>query len=288
NVKAVREIPTALGTRFMVEVALEEGGSRHRRVPTTPMIKKVAAMLILALTPLRRLLVVGALLAGTLAASNLSAQSTLTGGAVFSGELGEGQRSFLLAGGWLTRSGAGWSPLASVIAYHLRYPVVGQDPRSMEAINPAAGLRRGWSAGGIQGTVGYAWQWNDDEEVRAVPGLQRVSEGVTTALQGNYWGDGRQAAQAILSYSWGGDGYLWSQARGTHRVAGVGGGDLRLGVEGSVEGSQGIDAWAVGPVLDLGLSGQALLFATGVRRLDPDVGESTNLWYMRLDVVLLR
>jgi hypothetical protein len=68
----------------------------------------------------------------------------------------------------------------------------------------------------------------------------------------------------------------------------VGGGDLRLGVEGSVEGSQGIDAWAVGPVLDLGLSGQALLFATGVRRLDPDVGESTNLWYMRLDVVLLR
>jgi hypothetical protein len=287
RISAVREVHTGLASRHIIEVDLNVGAVRRRSITITPITRKVAAMLILALSQLRRLGVVAGLSAGSLVASELAAQSPVSGGAVVSGTLIENDRSFLLGGGWITLARGGWSPAASVIGYQVRYPAFGGEQRRLLGLNPAAGLRHGWSSGDLQGSVGYAWQWNDEEEVRTVPGLQRVSTGLTTSLQGNYWGDGRHTAQAAVAYSWGGEGYLWTQARAAQRVAQLSAASIRLGVEGSLEGSQGVDAWQAGPTLDVALAHQVLTFATGVRQLEPNTPAAEKLWYARVDLVLL-
>jgi hypothetical protein len=228
--------------------------------------------------------VIGMLLATVIGAASAAGQ--LTGGAMASAEAARDDRSFLLAGGWVTEQRTGWVPVGSVIGYRLGF----NEPagsRTLWGLNPSVGLRRAGTAGDLQGSVGYAWQWDDGAGAQVPADLQRVTAGATTALQANYWGDGSRAGQAIVSYSWGGDGYVWSQLQGSQRVATLAGMPLRLGAEVTAQGNRDITAFGAGPLLELPASTHVVSLASGIRRVD-DGTLTSNQWYVRIGLVLLR
>ena len=284
-----RPLPTGMGARYLVGVERLPGAGpwvvlEKRREVSMRRVAMLAGLLL----PLRRFGLVGALLIGGAAASAAPATAQLDHGFVGSVEGVEGGQSLVLGGGWLTRGGTGWAPVGTLIGYRLQVPAGAADIVQW-GLNPTLGGRHQWEGGAVQATVGYAWQWIDDglDDVSLV-GSQRVTSGVTNALQADYWGDGATTASAIATYSYGNDGYFWSRARAARRVAGGPASALRLGAEASLQGTDGFRAYEVGPALEWAPSARfAFVAASGWHRADPDVGTPDDRVYARLDVVIL-
>ncbi|CAN5885301.1 hypothetical protein BH23GEM9_BH23GEM9_00320 [soil metagenome] len=288
TVAATRTIPTAGDPAYLVEVNMEQPHLLSPRGRAISPRKEAVPMLGQRLLN-QRATRVAAAIAGMLLATVITAAAAagqVTGGAILSAEAARDDRTFFLAGGWVTPERAGWAPVGSVMGYRLGY-MDQLDNRTIWGLNPAAGIRRTSETSNVQGTVGYAWQWFNEIEMPAAPELQRVTAGVTTSLQTNYWGDGTRAAQGIVSYSWGGDGYLWSQLRASQRVGMMGSTPMRLGAEVSAQGNRDVTALGAGPYLEIPAGGSVVTLASGMRRIDSG-GAARNQWYARLDLVVLR
>lgn len=282
-------LPTAMGTRYLVGLQRMPGAGpwvvlEKRREVSMRRIAMLAGLLL----PLRRFGLVGAVALGAVAASVAPAAAQVEHGYVGSVEGVEGGQHLLLAGGWLTRGGAGWAPVGTLIGYRLQVPGESADLVQW-GLNPAVGGKHQWDGGAVQATVGYAWQWMDDGVAQvSLPGSQQVSSGLTNTLQATYWGDGTTSASAIATYSWDDGGYYWTRARAARRVAGGEGGALRLGAEVSAQGGETFDAYEIGPALEWAPGPRvAFVAASGWRRVDASGGGSDDRVYARLDVVVM-
>lgn len=196
-----------------------------------------------------------------------------------------GQRAYL-AGGWWSFGDGPWRPTVTLMGYRVELAdasVALGAPDGLWAINPAAGLRYQGASGGVQATAGYTWL--SDGDVSSLASVsQRVDEGLTTSAQADYYGSGDIGLQGIVSYSWSGNGYVWSRLRGVQHVGTLAERSIRLGAE---VGGQGNDAdyraYDVGGVVEWANQPAVIVLNAGYRFVD--LGSAESAPYVALSVV---
>ena len=184
-----------------------------------------------------------------------------------------------LAGVSVSPRRQGWTPTASLQAYWLRFPI-GLGDKTVISVMPSVGIRNAFGTGSVSFRVGYNFS---DSEVAGSPGVTaHVGDGVVNSVQLEYWGTGNLGAQFIGSYNYGSEN-LWSRARLTHRIAGLGStGQIRAGGEVAYLNEKDFSSIQPGVVLGLQPSGTTIInFGVG-RRLND--GEDTT--YFKAEVVL--
>jgi hypothetical protein len=106
---------------------------------------------------------------------------------------------FYFVGATVSRGGIGWSPIASIGAYHLIYPVaktvagnlVENGTKSLSAVTPAAGLRYGMPTGAVNVQVGYSFvSGTDVMNAPAIGASASGRSGATLSFGADYWGTG--------------------------------------------------------------------------------------------------
>ena len=195
----------------------------------------------------------------------------------------------VLGGVSVSPGGAGWAPVAGVQVSWLQYPTINDETREIIGIVPTIGLRRGFDGGSFQFRVGYAFREANDEDDDVIVGVPPVAadvgdDGVVNTAQLDYWGNGNLNAQLIGSYNYGSE-FLWSRARLTQRLFGLGsGGHLRAGGEAAYMNGEDFDAWQVGGVVGFHAGGGTIINAgVGRKFASGDGGDAT---YFRAEIVL--
>ncbi len=286
RVRHCTPIRTPLGNRYMI--GLRTTGtivraSRNGRKGLTRM-KKVA-MLAGLLTAFKRFVVVVALSAAGLSVAAAPSRAQVGTGYLAGAEAADDGQSLVLIGGWLNAARGPLMPIVGVIGYRLEHPAAAGSIEVWTA-NPFVGVRRQWNATGLQINAGYAFQSGEDP---AGDGARRISKGPTTSLQVDHGGRDATAAQALASYSWGDERYLWSRLRGSTRIGGAGSGMIRMGAEATGQGGGGYRAYEVGPLVEwLSGSGFSVLAGGGYRRAVPEAGSASATAFVRLELLVLR
>lgn len=166
---------------------------------------------------------------------------------------------FYFVGATVGRGGIGWSPLASIGAYHLVYPVsktvagnlVEDGTKSLSAVTPAAGLRYGMPTGAVNFQIGYSFvSGTDVMNAPAVGAEASGRSGATGSFGADYWGTGSgPSTQFLANYNFGSQ-YAWTRGRA---FTPLGSSSTKLGIEGIAQGGgktgQTSHAFAVGGVL---------------------------------------
>lgn len=157
---------------------------------------------------IRSLLVVAGV---ALSAQSLSAQSLATYGSAEAAGYGEGS---LFLGATASAAGLGVTPYVAIGAQTFRYQN-GTGYSNGSSISPSVGLNYKTPTGMVGAGVGYSFASSG-----AIPviGTQNASGGVFTDAHANYWGDGSNSVEGIVSYNWRSE-YYWSRLRATTRVA---------------------------------------------------------------------
>ncbi|HEX2079021.1 MAG TPA: hypothetical protein VHG08_14960 [Longimicrobium sp.] len=198
---------------------------------------------------------------------------TIYGGTAFDGY----ETNIQIIGGTVRPAGTGLRPMAGLSVYRLGYRNAGAST-NVFAVNPSVG--GGWFTpdGQVSAMVGYSFV-NEDVPV-PVFGGGGGSSGLTTAVQGLYWGADPDV-EAIAAYSWEPE-YLWTNAVVAQPVMAMGNGTLSLGVDGVYETQMienGTSAYSLGPAVrwsnDLNLG---VTLAGGYRKAE--ARDAT--WYVRL------
>lgn len=177
--------------------------------------------------------------------------------------------------------GLGLAPVVGVQAYRVGYETVGGDNRSIWSVNPSAGVNYRMAQGQLEARVGYAFQSED-----AAPIIEGVGgkSGLTSAVQGNYWGGGPEV-QAIAAMNWRSD-YLWTNLQAVVPVMQMNPARLSAGAEvvwqGDVGDNGGSHSFQVGPVLKYA-TGHNSAITAGAGWKTSDARDDT--WYARLAVV---
>jgi hypothetical protein len=165
------------------------------------------------MTTRTRILTLAAVLAA-LTSRISGAQSLATYGSAEAAGHGEGS---LFLGSTLSAGGPGISPFVSAYVQTYRYRSGPGTYANATAFAPAVGLSYGTPVGAVSASLGYNFISSSTSNVGFI-GLQGGNEGSAfTTLQGNYWGDGDEAVQGIVSYSFRSQ-YVWSRLRAGHRV----------------------------------------------------------------------
>ena len=194
-----------------------------------------------------------------------------------------------LAGVSVSPARLGWTPVGGVQVNWLQYPINENEMRETFTILPSIGIRRGFDGGSFQFRVGYAIRDSNaeaDDEVVGVPpvGADVGDDGVTNSAQLDYWGQGKLDAQLIGSYNYGSEA-LWSRARVTHRLFGLGSdGHIRAGGEAAYMTGEGYNAWQVGGVVGFHPGGGTIINAGIGQKLAS--GDGQNATYFRAELVL--
>jgi cellulose synthase (UDP-forming) len=274
-----RALETSLGVRFAVGL---------RRCPGATTSMEGTGMRIAGVFRRPRAAALAAALLG--AAPSAAQLSTVAYGAT---EMDTRDLRVVLAGVAVSTSGQGAGWTAGVMAYNARYPVGTAGIASVNVIQPAVGLRWGSTAGAVQATVGYAFT-DAGDAAPAVGAPMGGSSGVVTTVQANHWGaaGGRSTGQAIATYNWGAE-YLWTNLRGTRRVAGVAPDPgLALGAEvgfqGRTSGGDGdYRAFQVGALAEYRVSARIGLAGVIGGKVDNRESESGAFPYVKLEVVAI-
>jgi hypothetical protein len=200
-------------------------------------------------------------------------------------ERGSNGQSMILLGGWAGVSGLGWNPVAGVIGYRLDVSAANDDVSW--AANPFLGLRHQWRTGGAQMNLGYSFTRAGASDGVGAP---RVYSGLTTGAQIDWGANSAVDGQIIASDAWSGDGYAWSRARlGTHMAGTRDGAQLRAAAEVSLQGDDTYTGLEAGPLLQWRSPGGVTLGAgAGWRRAPADAGQTENLSYFRVEMVIAR
>lgn len=221
-----------------------------------------------------------------LAASQAPAHAQLAWTAYGVGEFDTSDVIFLLGGVSVAPARSGWVPVAGVSASWLQYPtgsLVGEDTRNITTITPTLGIANNFNGGSFQVRVGYAFASGDEDEGAPIVAGEVGQDGVVTAAQLDYWGNGGWGAQAIGSYNFGA-GAFWGRGRLTQRVLGLGNdGHIRIGGEVAYMTHNDYNATQVGGVLGFH-PGRTAILTAGVGRKFADGDDAT---YFRLEVVLI-
>lgn len=280
-----QSIPTPLGERHILGLrrvagSAEDGITIER--PRLGMIRKVA-MVAGLITAVRRFGFALAFGAGALAAAAGPAMAQLASGYLAGGEAADDGQNMQLLGLWLSGGNPEWRAVGGVIAYRLAWDDGVGGSTNVLTANPFIGVRRQWGATGAQANVGWSFE---NESVAA--GQRRVSSGLTTAFQLGRGGVVATSASALVSYSWGDDGYLWSRGRVAQRVVGDDERLLRLGVEATAQGGGGYRAWEVGPLLEWQPGAFAFVTSGGYRHSRSGGSDSAGTAFVRLELVVAR
>jgi cellulose synthase (UDP-forming) len=223
-----RALETPLGVRFTV------GVRRSEKQPRTALERFMNGKRLSATTT-----AMAAVIGGLMAAAPVQAQwAPVVFGSAEADT--EDSRLFLL-GASVEQQRVGLAPTFGVIGYHLTYPTVAtsiipptevRGTQTATAVNPRIGLRNQWEFGAIQANVGYLFIAEDENRTAGPIGAPGGGQdGVTTAVQMDYWGTGAVRGQGILNYNWGGE-YFWTRLRGAVPIAPA----LAIGAEGIVQG----------------------------------------------------
>ena len=174
----------------------------HRTHPHSPMNSRTSGFAIAAV-----LAAIVSLPAG--------AQSLATYGSAEVAGYGEG--SLFLGSTLGLPGGRGLSPFVAGYVQTYRYRTGANSHATATAFAPSVGLSYGMPTGNVSGSIGYNFTNTDVSNVPIV-GLQGGNTAsLFSTFQANYWGDGNQAVQGIVSYAYRSQ-YLWSRARAAHRL----------------------------------------------------------------------
>jgi hypothetical protein len=278
-------LATPLGPRHVAglvrEAADDDPVSEIRRTRVTP-IKKVA-MIAGLLTMFKRFVLAGVLAGSLLGLQAGALRGQLGGGLLGAAEVADDGQSLLLVGGWINGTAGNWRPLLGALGYRLRYES-GSDEVVVWTANPFVGLRRQWRDTGLQLNLGYSFQ----DAPEGVSGARQISSGVTAGAQFDHGNDGPAMVQAIGNWSSGEEGYIWSRLRVAQRVASLGNGPFRVGVEGTAQGGESYRAFEVGPIVAWPVArGLTFVLGGGYRRAEPERSPASNHGYIRFDLVLI-
>jgi hypothetical protein len=181
-----------------------------------------------------------------------------------------------ILGASVSPRGNGWKPMAGVQVYRLGYDD-GGETTNVYAVNPSIGGGYFTPDGLVSAMVGYSLV---SEESPLSFGGGGGESGVTTAVQGLYWG-GEPDVEAIAAYSWGPE-YLWTNAVVVQPVMAVGRGLLSVGGDAVYETQMiedGGSAYSLGPAVrwsnerNLGVT-----LGGGYRKAE----DRDATWYVRL------
>ena len=272
-------LETPVGVRFSVGLERAAGAAwpvSRNGVNGEGWMRKVA-ILAGSAVGLRRLVttfVVGVgVAAGAPAAEAQSISYTVYGGVALDGY----DTNIQIVGATVRPAGEGFRPMGGLQAYRLGYEVA-DEGTDVYAVTPMVGAGYFTADGAVNAMVGYALV--SDEAPGAFFGGGGGESGVTTSVQGLYWG-ATPDVEAIASYSWGPE-YLWTNALVAQPIATTASGTFSVGVDGVWEGQMvddGFRAYSIGPLVrwsndrNLGVT-----LAGGYR--DADDRDST--WYVRL------
>jgi len=205
---------------------------------------------------------------------------TVYGGAAFDGY----ETNIQIVGGSVRLAGSGFRPMVGVSVYRLGYDAgLGGGSTDVYAVNPSIGGGYFTPDGQVSAMVGYSIV-NEDSPVSFGGG--GGESGLTTAVQGLYWGASPDV-EAIAAYSWEPE-YLWTNLVAVQPVASLGEGTLSVGVDGIYEEQMidnGFSAYSVGPAVRWSNNRNLGVTLSGGYR-DADSRDST--WYLRIGAAFYR
>lgn len=185
----------------------------------------------------------------------------------------------------------GWSPLASLTALWVQFPVSGtiagsDEKQSVITVLPSVGVQNAFNGGAFQVRAGYAFSDRDEDDVLGVPAFtaEAGDDGVVTTAQVDYWGTGAWNAQAIATYNFGAEA-SWVRGRLGKRLFGVGdAGSLGIGAEAALLDSDAYGATKIGGVVFFNPGpGTQINAAIGKKLGRDDAGDAT---YFTFELVL--
>ena len=222
------------------------------------------------------------------AAQASAAQQIVTYG---SAEAGGAGSSLFLLGASMSSGRVGWSPVVSVLGYHLTFPSGPGTTSSNNVFAPSAGLSYQTTVGATQAHIGYAFVGNSTATPTTVGGFPfpaSSKNGVFTTLQGDYWGTGERSAQFIGSWNFANQ-FLWSRVRAAQRVGGVDSPVMLGGEAGYLGGGDnGAKTWGffAGPTVTFRATPDLHFTAAAGYRANT-TGTSVGTGYAKLDFVYI-
>lgn len=216
----------------------------------------------------------GAALAFVVPAGGQQISYSVYGGVSFDGY----ESNIQIIGASVRPAGTGLRPMAGLQAYRLGFDAGGtQGSTDVLAVTPSVGAGYFTEAGQVNLMVGYAFV---NEETNTFFGGGGGQNGLTTAVQGGYWGMDPDI-EGVAAYSWEPD-YLWTNLVIAQPVLFRESGTLSVGADGVWEGQMvddGFRAFSVGPAVRWSNDRNFGVTVAGGYR-DADGRDPT--WYVRL------
>jgi hypothetical protein len=188
-----------------------------------------------------------------------------------------------LVGATVRPSGNGLRPMAGLQAYRLGFEDGVGGSTDVFAVNPSIGGGYFTPDGLVSAMVGYSFV---NEETPVFIGGGGGESGLTTAVQGLYWGADPDV-EAIAAYSWEPQ-YLWTNVVVAQPVMASGSGTVFVGVDGVYEQQMtdnGFSAYSIGPALRWSNNRNiGVTLAGGYRKAE----ERDATWYARLGAAFYR
>ena len=205
---------------------------------------------------------------------------TIYGGAALDGY----DTNIQIVGGTVRLGGNGLRPMAGLQVYRLGFEDGAGTSTDVFAVNPSIGGGYFTPDGQASLMVGYSFV--NEETPGLVIGGGGGESGLTTAVQGLYWGADPDV-EAIAAYSWEPE-YLWTNLLVAQPVLNTGGGSVSVGIDGVYEAQMiddGFSAYSIGPALRWSNNRNiGITLAGGYRKAD----ERDATWYARLGAAFYR